>query len=565
MQVCFENSSKVFARHGPVLTQHLRQRHIKCDEERPACNRCIQAGLACPGYNHTTPRPKRGSFKRCDIPEGNHNIVLAPAIKKDDIVPRSPPLKEEAAIDFFITNTLRLLAKYVPDTQLWTATAFQSLLLDAKIRNVVIAIGLAHQDMRNNLARGCGPYTSAVRAERLGTASPSAAMDADRYYNASLAFMRTDISTVREGATGERTDVAVACLLLVIYLSLHNRMEEAAVHMSCGLEVVCEGGPVFIIESKVNQEIYLLFLHFSTSSWPAHPSAPLYDIMQTTVELSIYLTGLDSLTALRTDMDLCAQRVYTFAHRITRGTFPDAKYMTDARDALTEEFDLMSRRIVAYASPGQKITSDAEEMEKSFIDAMRARLILFRLFTNSVATRYQTTYDRHTQRFDEIVELIWSAIRRGPDLIGTDWLLISIHFNVIGTLRQLNLHCRHPTIRRRSLALLKHVPQREGIIEAGEGHQLGNMILDFEEADLNLDLSVKFPTHIPEENRLHFVESIRRAQLQGVELADDEIMVRLMYRPDGESAYVERRVRKKKSYLDLSDQDRSDIKLNGYR
>ena len=30
-----------------------RQRHVKCDETKPDCNRCLRLGRACPGYRDT--------------------------------------------------------------------------------------------------------------------------------------------------------------------------------------------------------------------------------------------------------------------------------------------------------------------------------------------------------------------------------------------------------------------------------------------------------------------------------------------------------------------------------
>lgn len=538
----------------------------------------MQADLPCPGYDHTNPRSKRGPVKRFRIIQGVQNVALAPALR-EDVTPPPPPLppallppslvllppapaflplrlqstpdREQTAIDFFLTQTLRVLATYVPGTHLWTSKTFTLLLEDPKVRNIAIAIGLAHQDMLENVKRGLGPYTSVEQATRSGNASPSDAMVADRYYNTSLAFMRVDVSTINENSPSERTGVALACLLFVIYLSFQSRMEEAAVHMTCGLEVVNEGAGAFLAESLVNQEIYTTFLHFSTASWAAHPSALLFSIMQATVKLSVHLTNQTPLAALRTDIDLCAQRIYSYTHHVTRGIFPDLPTQVQARDALVADIDSLLDKVEAYATSVRASTPPAmDNMNDAFVPAMKARLLVYRIFMLCVSTRYQTTYDRYYKVFDDALVLTWQALQRGTAILGsTDWPLLSIHFNVVGMLRHINLLCRHPTIRRRSINMLTYLPQREGILDIGEGYQLANIAMTFEEAGLDLKLDSKHTPIIPEENRLHFVESIRRGNLQGVILAEDEIMVRLMFRPDGDSSYVERRVRCKKEHL----------------
>lgn len=511
--------------------------------------------MPCPGYEEVIARHRRGPVKRFRIIHGPHRIALAPARKTDDFdinldsFPRikTTPLGEQSAIDFFTSRTLPTLAKYSPGTKLWTIHTFTRLIADAKIRNVVIAIGIAHQD----LLRHFGP--SVPSDDGLGvhsgnssdSGSPSDPVDGDQYYNASLAYMRIDISSVRENVTRDRMDVAVACLLIVIYLSLQDRMEEAAVHMHCGLDIISETGETFLCASPVHQEIYLMFIHIATSSWPIHPNAALYDIIQATTKLSCFLTDLTPLQTIRADFDFFAHRIFQYTSAVTRGSFTDNKDMLIMRAALLEESELLSAQLDTYTSSMQDIDPNLlnNRAEQMFAKLLKARLDLYKIFSQCVNTRYQTTYDRYNQLFDEAVELVWSVLPDGVGIFGPDWHLFSSQLNVIGTLRQINLLCRHPGIRRKSLKALQYCPQREGIIEASEGRQIASLVMDFEEAGLDMDPEAKFTTPIPEENRLHFVECLRLSQCGNVDVADGEMVIRMMYRPDGDSGYVERRVK----------------------
>lgn len=373
----------------------------------------------------------------------------------------------------------------------------------------------------------------------------AAEVDGDQYYNASLAYMRIDISSVRENVTRDRMDVAAACLLIVIYLSLQDRMDEAAVHMHCGLDIISEGGESFLCTGPVHQEIYLFFIHIATSSWPIHPNAALYDLIQSTTKLSCYLTDLTPLQSIRADFDFFAHRIFQYTSAVTRGSFADNKDMLIMRNALLEESEIVSGKLDIYTNSLADIDPElgSGRAEEMFAKLLRARLNLYKVFSQCVNTRYQTTYDRYHQLFDEAVDLIWSAMPNGSSYFGADWHLFSSHLNVIGTLRQINLLCRHPIIRRKSLEALQYCPQREGIIEASEGRQIAALVMEFEEAGLDMDPDAKFTTPVPEENRLHFIECIRLSQCTNIDVAEGEVVIRMMYRPDGDSGYVERRVK----------------------
>lgn len=536
----------------------LRQRHIKCDETKPACARCVQAHLTCPGYEEVTTRAKRGPVRRFRIIQGPQTISIAPS-KKSDTTPlgddtahtRAPsvPLREQSAIDFFTSQTLPTLVKYCPESELWTTAAFTQLTNDAKIRNAVIAIGLAHQDLRRNYRRGHGPNT--VLSDRSGREETisSDALDCDRYYNSALAYMRVDVARIKENITANRLDVAVACLLFVIYLSFQDRMEEAAVHMHCGLDIVCEGGEAFVCAGVLHREIYLYFLRLATASWPRHPSASLYALILASSKLSCHLVDLTPLQSLEADFDFWSHRIFEYTSIVTRGYCDDPKYLLAMKNDLVEEADILDERLDDYADltgVNEDPEHSTETLDLMFVRILRAKMLVFRLFTLSVGTRYQTTYDRYTADFDKAITLLGEACKTGNDFIGTDWPLFSIGLNIMGIVNQSILLCRHPIVRRKAVALLTYCPQREGLLEAIESRQIAQMIINFEENGIDLNPSAKFPNIIPEESRLHFVEPIKRMQIRGDDIQEDEMLVRMMYRPDGDAGYVERRVKVKR-------------------
>ncbi|KJZ74436.1 hypothetical protein HIM_06246 [Hirsutella minnesotensis 3608] len=84
--------------NGPSRGCHMcRKRRIKCDETKPACNRCIKSGRNCPGF-----RQELGLVSHMEIAA---ELKTARYATKDTIIPSTlrPPFEDQAAC-YFMSN-----------------------------------------------------------------------------------------------------------------------------------------------------------------------------------------------------------------------------------------------------------------------------------------------------------------------------------------------------------------------------------------------------------------------------------------------------------------------------
>ena len=117
--------------------QKSRARHVKCDENKPDCNRCTRAGRPCGGYIPPS---------RSTSPHGQMRMIHYVSTPPRHLSPASAgDWREQRAFAFFRERTApELTGPFSGD--LYT----QSILILAEfhpsVRNAVIALGSAHED-----------------------------------------------------------------------------------------------------------------------------------------------------------------------------------------------------------------------------------------------------------------------------------------------------------------------------------------------------------------------------------------------------------------------------------
>ena len=113
-----------------------RARHVKCDETRPFCQRCVKGGREC-GYG-----PIDSAHKR---PQGAlriiHYVVKVPRSSSD--YPNDTTL-ENGSLDFFRNRTSSEIAGCLV-SQLWSKFVLQVASSQPAVRHAIIALAALHE------------------------------------------------------------------------------------------------------------------------------------------------------------------------------------------------------------------------------------------------------------------------------------------------------------------------------------------------------------------------------------------------------------------------------------
>lgn len=183
-----------------------RARHVKCDEEKPSCQRCTKSGRVCGGYQGPF-RPSRQLRTICPRP-------LLGSVNYDSV--------ESMALDFFKRATIH---------QLPCASSFE-------MPWERIVLDLVHQ--QPSIAAAASACASLHRAvgdlkdheqQQLALQQHSKSMGLVSKYISGLHPKSTDADIVV---------VLVACLLFFTYEAFSGQDERASLHLRTGLRVIHE-------------------------------------------------------------------------------------------------------------------------------------------------------------------------------------------------------------------------------------------------------------------------------------------------------------------------------------
>jgi len=226
------------------LTQY-RARHIKCDEQRPACQKCISSQRCCEGYslsakapNHYPPRKLR--------PAGESPGSLVVALPTN--LTASPTLfshigaQDWHSIHFFWAQTDFQLPGLALSTP-WETLAMQLTQSEPSIAAAVAALGSLLSAWHHlPLPRTLCP-TLDVTSVNLAT----------RQYVRAISRARNLIETVATTGKDSGTEaVLVLCLVLMCFELVRGQTLQAAVHLNNGLRILHTqvGSPADAAESK---------------------------------------------------------------------------------------------------------------------------------------------------------------------------------------------------------------------------------------------------------------------------------------------------------------------------
>ncbi|TVY42139.1 Transcriptional regulatory protein [Lachnellula subtilissima] len=212
-------------------------RRVKCDEAKPACNRCSSTGRKCDGF------PQDASSSSND---GGSPDILTKRISTK--VPGSA--QEKRGFHYFIEKTAPELCGFY-NTGFWEYLILQTSAVEPALRHSVIAIGAVHEEFATKrLDQGPG-------------LPPSEGFTfATNQYTKAIGHLRRSLATGKQ----KPLTALMSCILFVCFDSLRGYFESAMVHLQSGLRILRDMNRTTDVKHVIENIISPLFLRLSVQS-----------------------------------------------------------------------------------------------------------------------------------------------------------------------------------------------------------------------------------------------------------------------------------------------------------
>lgn len=418
-----------------------RQRHLKCDETLPTCQRCLHAGIDCERLEVLPRRTRRLSGFR--------------AFKMVYTVPTPDDAPALGLLEFFRHRTLPLLRKFQPSS-LWNVCAPRLMLSTSSFRSVAIA--LAHQQRFAEIPK---KVNGAVSKE-----------SADRAYIDAISLVRKSI----DAQSGEdRTTLAFECLLLVILESLRGSQSEMIVHLHHGIRIVFES-PKETLQSRDMKEIGRCLRQYGVSTMLLNPflapARQTQDLMWRTssfddktrgdlttgdlhdVSNEVYELVLETLAIMYHVMLEDGNLGLVFCEEVARAR---------AKQSRLEQLFHQRRQ----TQTNEDLQSDA------LWDLTEARCLLTKAHLNFAWTRDDKAFHSEIETFRAVIDLLDSALSRIERSEGEkSTLTFSVGLGAISALELVAWRCPDVNLRKEAIVLLGRCPRQEGLWNADERSRL---------------------------------------------------------------------------------------------
>lgn len=458
----------------------IRIRHVKCDEEKPFCQRCISTGRTCDGY------------RMASAPSDGINLVrnLSPRT-----MARSPTQEDDQQLrsfEFFRNETVPSIAGFF-SSPLWNIV-LQACEKEPAVKQAVVALGALHE------SRPISDDSLHGNQITLATSFPL------RQYSNALSALRRYLS-----ASGQlNLDIILICALIHISIEvMQNNHANALVHLENSLQLLRQSSqPPRNVQSSVLRPITVdsdlarafqrLDLH--ASIYQAWRSPRLADDHTDGVVPGRFT----SLSQSKDILDLLTGKLYSHI----RVTIEDCRYRKDEpipQDTVTQvaqlkdSIGLWNERFEKYIN---RSTSKFSRHEQFVIDIL---LINHRVISIEAATcTHQETliFDQHDSEFDEIVTLA-AGVTQYLDSRTSHFPRFLLDIGVIHPLYFTATKCREPWIRQRAMSLLRSIKFQEGVWNAATQASIAEVVIARE---LQCSLgSLVMGERPPEAARIHSV------------------------------------------------------------
>ncbi|KAJ0165805.1 hypothetical protein CTA2_9946 [Colletotrichum tanaceti] len=425
-------------------------RRVKCDEARPACNRCVSTGRKCDGYV----TPPTGAYSWGQL-----------------LGARPPPT--EAAPDAelrqlaFFRRTVAPALSGVLDSYFWTHLVPQFARQQPAARHAMLAISSLYETFREDpLDRSAEKNAFAVT-----------------HYNEAIKHLRT---------TTNQEAVLFVCLLFVCIEMLRSRCQTAIEHCRHGIHILND----VEAKSSITRDylepafcrlgIFPYFFGVRPETFPAVaspcrvPTPPFHSLLEVQ-------EALDPLL-VRTIRFIRAADEYRLGDETCPR--PDAATMQE-REEIDGLLDAWRDELRAFKERKKKRTTTTQEC-KPAVDAtarqelverlLESKWLVGKIWIDTCFSRGEAVYDLHMDRFRGIIELakeseaglraVWAEQPRAK---------FTFEMGFVPLLAFVLVKCRSLSLRTTAMGLLKALAhEKESCWDLGTVTTLVSQVIGFE-------------------------------------------------------------------------------------
>lgn len=466
-------ASKPKVRSG-CLTCKIRR--IKCDELKPACQRCTSTGRKCDGYPVIDAReastPPVQARLQTPTPEPCLEMV------------RGTP-QELRGLEFFHRRTSLGLGSFF-DADVWMRLVPQMGHAEPAIKHAIIAIGSLHQAReRETQVAGIkmvsgwhGSGTSLLPAHEGGEKHSDSF--ATVQYNKAIMHLSNNLRT----SAGSVDLALMTCLLFICIEFLRGDAEPAMKHFYGGMSIALnalgrdrQSTPAPTIR-RIEKYILPFFNRLELPAGLMGLKLPWkYPVQldEAVPEHFVDMTEVrDSLVHIMNIGMHFSNDVK--ARKRSHTILPDDIVK---QNAILQQVDVWQSRLESLLLSG-----DFTAKEQVATKVLRLHHIITKIWVSGCTAADESVYDAFVDDFQTAIQL-GEAVHKVTAAKSDDReypMTFLLDIESVSPLYIIATKCRHPQIRRRAIQLLRSSSKREGLWDSSAGADVAERVMIYEEA-----------------------------------------------------------------------------------
>jgi Fungal specific transcription factor domain len=426
-----------------------RIRRVKCDEEKPYCNRCSSTGRKCDGYQFES---------RAVSTKLVHNVSMElPGTRK-----------ERRAFEFFRSCTASSICNYFPE-EFWERNVLQASFSQPCLRHAAIAIGSLHESLSRDLMEN-------------GSHDARDNLFALRQYSKAITHLSGSLSKNKQYSTV----ALMCCILFVAFDSLLDQSELAITHLRSGLEILRNH------ESAEINHFHHIFTRMSITSiiyLGSKPRArPLYmwelpdpHYSNPPAKFSTMFEARNCLNSIHESMFRSFFHISKPANRDFTGTWLSGTSVDHEhflKPPMTEGPQVMpplstaalkakyvtalKRWSHAFEAYLRDLNQDMSGQDLRGALLLKIHQCMAMIMISTDLSEYRPSYELFAAGFKTIINLCQALTKTE---VQAHRMLCAPALGIIGPLYYTALNCHDEHLRRRAMELLA-IPRREGVLDS---------------------------------------------------------------------------------------------------
>ena len=403
-------------------------RHLKCDESRPSCLRCLKRGLPCGGYAPIT------------------TIVFDACVNR----------KERRSYQFFHEKTFDEFTGFY-DFYFWKKVIFPASQYEAPIRHALAALGSLHESM------GLDDDHGRDRQRDLRAFACSE-------YNKAIAYLTSKTSPPSQ-------EVAmITCVLFMCFETVAGNSEQVAQLFKRGLHLVEESRywekQSGIIREMIVPVIARWRVQLSTYTNHRSPNDTPLPLTLEAKNVESLPTPCDSLQTFNTIMDHV--HAYLSPRVGVAPGDPEVPQMILTSLSMLSDWET---KFSAFVSTRPEHIANNLRFQRGVL-WLRINHLVATILIPTLPFQNEMMFDDYQQTFDEINSLADQSLRierqmftakppvAGSTAPGETKRSFGLDLGLVPALTYVGVRCRDPVIRRTAIGLLRRCDRYDGLFSS---------------------------------------------------------------------------------------------------